>query len=342
MRRHVLYLLLITSSTTISTAPSVAARGIASDEAPTTNKIKVESLDATVESSESVPNSAKTGYRGHFSCQGFLGQARELAIAVSDQQPDRVQELVDEGVDVDARSSLPVAHRRTILQTAVVYSWDLKSVEMLIANGADVNLRDGRGDTALLLACQSSANCDARVVSRLLRAGASVDIRNRRGMTALMFAAIYDKSGSVVRELLKTKSDVSLADVNGWTALMHATRRRQENPSIVRSLIGAGVDVKTRHRAGGTALSNASYEGHVETVQLLLDAGAEVNSRDVAGWTPLFCAAINGQQQVVKLLVDAKADIHQVDGLGRTALSVARTHYHEETVSLLSHLGGKK
>ena len=48
-------------------------------------------------------------------------------------------------------------------------------------------------------------------------------------------------------------------------------------PSVekVRSLIDAGADVNAADEDGDTALMNAAWNGHVETVKLLLEAGAD-------------------------------------------------------------------
>ncbi len=54
-------------------------------------------------------------------------------------------------------------------------------------------------------------------------------------------------------------------------------------------------------------------EGTVAVVKLLLEAKADIKSRDKHGRTPLSWAAWRGHEAVVKLLLVAKADIESKD-----------------------------
>lgn len=77
-----------------------------------------------------------------------------------------------------------------------------KTVQVLIKNGANVNVRDDDGDTALAYAAVRGAPID--LVKTLLSAGADVNIKNNRGQTALMLATEQRKS-KIVELLTQSK-----------------------------------------------------------------------------------------------------------------------------------------
>ncbi len=280
-----------------------------------------------------------TGYHGHFACRWFSGMNRELAVAVSDLERSKVARLLQTGADINARASDSRAHGRTLLQMAIGYEWGLESIQILLASGADLAARDRLGNTALTLACQSDLGPDRAVVELLIRAGANVNAHGARGMTPLMCAALHDASGQLLQLLLAASADVAARDRMGWTALMHATRKRRESIEVVRMLMAAGAQVRATHKYGGTALLNAALNGHTQTVRLLIRAGANVNACDDASWTPLLCASMNGHLQTVIALVQAGADANVTDRLGRSAVELANINHHAQVVQQLTRGG---
>ncbi len=62
----------------------------------------------------------RSGYAGHYACKTFSGQDRDLCIAVSDFEPDRVKSLLAAGANINARSNrsptkgMTMAHARRL------------------------------------------------------------------------------------------------------------------------------------------------------------------------------------------------------------------------------------
>ena len=140
---------------------------------------------------------------------------------------------------------------------------DLSKTKKLLMLGANVNATDDRGYSPLMMAeaCTTRPG-RPELVELLIANGAAVDLQARDGRTALMYAA---KNGDAraVKALLKSGASVNIADNEGETALMNAVRFScDEDP--IRALLSAGADLTARDHKGRNALSNACMTGKLD------------------------------------------------------------------------------
>lgn len=282
-----------------------------------------------------------TGYAGHFACRTFAPAVRSLAIAISDGDAERAQQLVEQGLDINARSESSDTKGMTILHVALCHRWGEEAVALLLRLGADVSTPDPQGNAPLINAAAYHPGRDAENIKGMIGQGAVVDQPGNNGMTALMHAALRGHLDAV-RVLLASGARVDQRDDDGWTALMHAARSKRQAPQVIDQLLAAGADVNARHRGGGSALMIASFYGNETIVLRLLEAGADANAKDKAGWTPLICAASGGHSNLVRLLLEARADVHIHDNLGRTALSIALARGDQAAVEALVKAGARR
>jgi len=145
---------------------------------------------------------------------------------------------------------------------------DPDEVKALLAAGADANVRDGEGWTALMLV---TVKGHLDVARELLSAGADVHAKNQKGWTALRFAVSMDDA-EALRLLLEVGADVNERDAEGDTALMQAAR--EKSTESLRLLLAHGADVNIRNRSSETALKIATRHGYQEIVRSLKEAGA--------------------------------------------------------------------
>ena len=73
-----------------------------------------------------------------------------------------------------------------------------------IASGADVNLRDKDGWSALMYACRYQNNLN--IVDMLIEKGAYIRTRNKFNATPLLMAADYSKNPEIIAVLLKNRT----------------------------------------------------------------------------------------------------------------------------------------
>jgi ankyrin repeat protein len=146
---------------------------------------------------------------------------------------------------------------------------DTDALKNLLKRGADINKRDGYGETALLITIEEGNQKTARF---LMDKGADINGRDTTfGKTPLLKAIEADQP-AIARDLMDKRVDVNLADKNGWTPLLRASEHGQLE--VVQALLAHGADVSARSSNGFTPLMQAFVRGHSDIVALLREMGA--------------------------------------------------------------------
>lgn len=184
---------------------------------------------------------------------------------------------------------------------------------------------------------------DAARVIRLLAEGAQIDARDGSGATALL-AATHANAVDAAKILIEAGSDVNAKDnINDSPYLYAGARGHLE---ILRMTLAHGADLESTNRYGGTALIPAAERGHVEAVRALIEAGVDVDHVNNLHWTALLEAIILGDggarhRQIVELLVNAGANVNLADGNGVTPLHHARSANYHDIEKILVAAGGR-
>lgn len=141
----------------------------------------------------------------------------ELHRAVAGGKAEKVQELLQQGVDVNVRNEYG---RRTPLQIAANNGYE-QIVKLLLDAKANSEIRtEGLGSpdkTALHLAAQQG---HTQSIKMLLAGGAQINALDANRKTPLHWAAALGHRASI--DLLVSRgADVNAQDINGWTASNH-------------------------------------------------------------------------------------------------------------------------
>lgn len=207
---------------------------------------------------------------------------------------------------------------------------DFESVELLLKNGADPNLKNNDGETAL--SCwfkwngsiyftteKASENTVNKIMNLLLEYDLDInDTIDNQSNNLLIKASEYLSISSisngksipseVIKFLLKNKVNINLANIEGQTALM--------------------ILCKTVYRDG------------IDWIIVLLENGADVGSIDKNGYTVLMYTALNTESgvalEIAKLLHDfGDIKISYVNNDGQSAVDITVENNNENLVNWL-------
>ena len=195
-------------------------------------------------------------------------------------------------------------------------------------------------DGALIAAAEMG---DAAAVTSLIAKGASVSAKDGRGRTALL-AATHGNHPEVARLLIAAGADVNARDNIQDSPYLYAGAHGRTD--ILKMTLAAGADLKSLNRYGGTALIPACHYGHVDVVKVLLTTAIDIDHVNRLGWTALLEAVILGDGgpahiEIVQLLVDAGANLAIADRDGVTPLAHARQRGYAAIVRILESKGAK-
>lgn len=152
-----------------------------------------------------------------------------------------------------------------------VKAGELNQVQKLINNGANINIQDDNGESALAIAI---FKCYKDIALLLIENGADIYFKNKNGVPILTYAAY------------------------------------QGYLDIVLFLINKGIDVNIKDNSEGTALIIASFKGHLNVVQSLIENGAEVNAMDIHKNTAIKAATFRKHNDITELLITKNANIN--------------------------------
>lgn len=197
---------------------------------------------------------------------------------------------------------------------------DEAMVEILLAGGADPNLAQSYGNTALSYAVSENGG-NSNMVRMLLAAGANPQPIDDHGHTPMGSAAMH---GNLELLELLHEAGASVQPVASGPSPLHAAVRAQQFEAAQWLLAhGANIDARDDHRT--TALHIAIERDHIEIALALIAAGADVNvqTTDEHRTTPLISASKKGNVELIEALLAAGADPHCKDADGQSAIDYA-------------------
>ncbi|XP_076824504.1 uncharacterized protein LOC143470330 isoform X2 [Clavelina lepadiformis] len=159
---------------------------------------------------------------------------------------------------------------------------DLKYVDKLLHDGADINCRDKHGQGLLH---EVARKWPQDILEFLLERGADIDIKDRLRRTPLHIAAAVDR------------------------------------PTMVELLIDGGCDIEAQTTECQTPLHYAARYDAASSLEVLLAYEAEMETKDHKGRTPLFVAAELDRSVAAKYLLEEGADASVINNYNQLCLT---------------------
>jgi uncharacterized protein len=243
-----------------------------------------------------------------------LGQAGELHHAARYCEVERMKQVLAQRLpinELDEKGMTPLH--------VAIEARKRACVSLLILAGADRDLRDPKGRTAVEAAAQSGDQGIALAVKTL---GRPTGGESAGAMPWTLESSVMRGQDGVTKTLLDMGMNPNVVGKGGTTPLADAALKG--NVAVVRALLARGAEVKAVSQAGTQPIHDAAISGSVEVIRELVKGGADVNARTRdEGQTALHIAAVMDRMKAVEALVELGADLTLKDKKGRTAVEVA-------------------
>jgi ankyrin len=285
-----------------------------------------------------------------------------LMWAAAEKNSEAIQTLIKHGADVNARTrKLPPPKPMDLIFSAptpaggmtallfVARQNDLKSAQILLAAGADVNETSADGSSALLVAVVNEHNS---LAAFLLDKGANPNLADDKGRAPL-YAAI------------------DMRNLEWSTRPAPWERDSTDSFDLIKALIAHGADLNARltkkiplrgqpsfdgrwaNTVGATPFWRAAQSDDVAVMHLLMEKGADPKIATADKTTPLMAAAgvgwsdgqSHGSQkdapEAIKMCLDAGDDVNAINDSGYTALHGAAFRGANEVIQFLVDHGAR-
>nr|XP_033785571.1 serine/threonine-protein phosphatase 6 regulatory ankyrin repeat subunit A-like [Geotrypetes seraphini] len=275
-----------------------------------------------------------------------------LHIAAQYCKPLVAQTLLGFGAQVQLKGGKA---RETALHIAARIHEGEKVAEMLLKSGADVNLEQENGETALHIAARHG---NLKMITALIEEGGELIGQSKVGESPLHIAVRHchlPVVEEILRYLVNEKSRLeATACVNqqnkeGETPLHLAaaitktmTHLEEEDSQIIRILMeyDANISIATKQMCE-TPLHYCARVGNADALlEVLRHISSNrmqqaINNRAKNGWSPLLVAAERGHTEIVKILLQNHARIDVFDEQGKAALHLAAENGRDQIVDVL-------
>eukprot|EP01119_Soliformovum_irregulare_P015120 TRINITY_DN4210_c0_g1_i3.p1 TRINITY_DN4210_c0_g1~~TRINITY_DN4210_c0_g1_i3.p1 ORF type:complete len:1120 (+),score=266.32 TRINITY_DN4210_c0_g1_i3:3-3362(+) len=127
---------------------------------------------------------------------------------------------------------------------------DVDGLEAILSKGVNIDAADVNGITPLMMSIMTTTNCEL-MVNILLDHGADVNLTNIHGMTALHLASVY--APQIISKLVTAHgADVNARNCQGRTPLHYAMK--VNNQDAIAALLDLNADVNAQDMAGVTPI----------------------------------------------------------------------------------------
>lgn len=250
---------------------------------------------------------------------------------------------------------------------------DVGAIKTLLANRADINSRLASNGYSTVM--QATKGSQLRALRYLILKGADTNLQDKDGRTAMHIAATEGKV-DIFNVLAAAGANAAIKDYSGKTALDYAPKQIRPTLEVtiaqtaldknkalfelvgtgstnaVSKLIDSGANVNATNSRGQTPLIVAASNNDANMVQLLLAKGANPDLRDKNGDTAIKVATRNGNGDLAQIIdtvsirnelesgvstrVETKAlDKKAAKGKKETVIFEKKSHALEKTLSAI-------
>ncbi len=234
---------------------------------------------------------------------------KKLTRAITQGDEDTVKSFKDQLND-HPKDCMPLLHY------ASLYSYGM--VKVLLLLGADVNIVDNNGKTALML------NIKKDTFTILVDFGANINLQDKDGRTAIHYAAIRNHDERLNIFLQNRNPDLNIKDNTGQTALMIAVRENNFESVRVLLLYGADFSIKDNNQQTLLQIASLLKDDRIETLLLKAEKAKDISLKKVnkISKTKIFTA-----DNIIDLENQVSEFISKIDPNDIKAYSITNVQY---------------
>ncbi|CAG9982688.1 unnamed protein product [Clonostachys byssicola] len=222
---------------------------------------------------------------------------------------------------------------RTVLHWAAFSGWSYAESNLSKVQQGLINVQDFDGSTPLHLGAEHR---NLRAVEFLLKEGANLLIRDKHGRTPVHVAA--NSGAKAILELMLLSPIREFGRDKQGLSLLHYIATWEWPPVLTKFITEKRPIIDVRDRDRRTPLHYAAIYGNTMIGELLMDAGADIELRDCIGFTPVFHAVRQGHVAFAELLHSRRANLCRRDFFNRTTADIIGLDDDPEMIELLQEL----
>ncbi|WZH41028.1 ankyrin repeat-containing domain protein [Fusarium acuminatum] len=192
---------------------------------------------------------------------------------------------------------------------------DVQQMSGLLAQGANINGRNGEGNAPLSCAILANQEDAAKF---LLGAGADVNSKDMK-MPPVFLAASVGSIGVAKMLINQGTWNANASRMTGQSYFVDVCN--SENLEGIKLLLENGSKPNVTNTSGRPVIAQAVKKGNIELVRLLLRHGANPDSSDATGNSILVIAANQDRMDMVKLLLESRTNPNAKGLSGQSVLA---------------------
>lgn len=218
----------------------------------------------------------------------------EFLQACEDDDVDTVSHLIDK-VNIDYkytnRAEGNEGDTALIIASRKYYT---KIVNLLIKNGADVNIKNNHGFNALCVAAFEGAG---EIVDILVENGSDINEKGQLGSTALLSAVVHSDYDSI-ELLMECGADINIGNDYNKTPLSLAFELKNYTSMLLLK------NINDQNEDGNTLIMELVYNKDDDGVMFFIDKGADLFVKNNKGET--LCDILKNKTNLPKMLVSLR------------------------------------
>ena len=255
--------------------------------------------------------------------------ASPLAVAIYYGQSESAKSLITHGAEIESSKQM-VGRQGDLLELSLQRKyWDIAT--LFLDKSKDLNSIKPKISGLPYLHYYSAAGNSA-VVEFLCKKGADPNLADNNGMTPILYASRQGKHPAV-KKLYELGADINSASLHGKKNQFNLKPGSTPLLLTLRRVYGDSSAL-TRNKVAGQKLKDC-----FNMADFLISHGADMNTQDENGNSPLADATASGSVTVMEYLINKGADVNLANNRGETPVIIAVKNKKPEKVRALINSG---